>query len=130
MEKTKKVNEFIVEKATEKVVKSMEVKEWDEESFNTMCKALDNLKDIMKIEYKDYEKKEVEEKESKLMAKVDAKTNTTEFEQLIYDIAKKRTGKEGMLAITTIIADHMEDMRVLNNRAYCMVMMKLKELLY
>lgn len=134
----KKVNEEVLMKSIEKVKKALMNKNWDCECFEIMNEALENLYRIQKYEEKMEAMKStpiITEKEYKdpqialLTNKVDAKKDTTEFEALIYEISKKRAGKEGMLAITTILAEHMEDMRILNNRAYKQVMMKLKELL-
>lgn len=48
----------------------------------------------------------------------------TEFEQVIMAIP---TDKEHMVALTGIMADHMESLKILNNRAYKNIIMRLKE---
>lgn len=132
IERVKELNEYIIDKATEKIDLSMKSKGFDEESFEVLSKAIVNLKYLEKIEH--YEEKEVEESEeveaAAVMPKLDASKVTTEFEGLIYEIARKLPGKDYMLAITTIIADTMEDLRVLHPKMYENLMRKLKEVLY
>lgn len=127
LKESKKLNHEIVNVASEKVKKAMESYSWDNEAFGVMSQALDNIVDIKKI-CKESESKEV--KTISLADKKDAETETTEFEALIYEIAETHEEESGkyMVAITTIIADHMEDMRIMNKRAYDLVMMKLRGL--
>lgn len=129
LELIKGVNEEILFKATEKIGSSLERGSWDKESFEVMAQSLDNILDIEKIEKYKGEEKHEEEKASILKRKMDAKTETTEFEQLIYDIAEKHEGEETMYMITTVLADHMEDVRLLYKNAYSKIMNRLKELL-
>ena len=124
-EKVRELNEKILHKATEKLDKRVDNDNWENEEFEVISKSLDNILDIKKLE----EKGEKERIIKATHKKINAETETTEFEQLIYDISKERNDIEGMLAITTILADHLEDVRIMNPRAYEMVMYKLKELL-
>ena len=113
-----------------KVEKAMMNKSWDEHCFKTMHEALENLKIIDKLDDNVADTGKNIMNTTNIVGKVDAYTDTTEFEQLIYDIDKKYKGNyESMVKVTEIIADHMEDMRILNNRAYNIVMMKLREML-
>lgn len=48
----------------------------------------------------------------------------TEFEQVVMRIP---TDKAHMSALTSVIADHMESLKVLNNRAYKNIILRLKE---
>ena len=123
-EKAKCLNEKILHKAVEKLDKRVDNGSWDNEEFEVISQALDNIKDIEKIEGK----KDKEELQKAMSMKKNAETETTEFEQLIYDIAEINGGYEGMLAITTIIADHMEDTRILHPKSYQNIMLRLKEL--
>ena len=140
LERIKSINEKVLEKAMEKVEKSMELGTYDAECYHVMSVAIDNLKDLKKIEkyHEELEQlemlEEVQEEKPKnvrtMMAeKVDAKTETTEFESLIYEIADKRNDAESMLAITTILAETMEDLRLLHPKIYNMTMLKLRECL-
>lgn len=143
IDEVRKVNEDVLLRSMEKVKKSLNSKMWDSESFEVMNEALSNIYKIDRYEEKSQQMMAMtaipmagdmsimgdNDSYNKMMGKKDAKTETTEFEALIYDIANKKPGHEGMMAITTILAEHMEDMRILNNRAYKQVMMKLKELI-
>lgn len=124
--KAREVNEYILEKAIEKLEERVKVGGWSNEEFEVMSKSIENIREIEKIEYKN-DKEDMNRK--LLMKKMDAETETTEFESLVYKIVEGKPSNEAMIAITTIIADHMEDMRILNKRAYDLLMMKLKELL-
>lgn len=147
LERIKEINEKVLQRAVEKVEKAMEVGTYDAECYHTMSIAIDNIKDLSKIEkyHEELEQLErmeeiqefealAEEKPQKniraLMAeKVDAKEETTEFEALIYEIAEKKDDIESMLAITTVLAETMEDLRLLHPKIYNMTMLKLKECL-
>lgn len=124
--KAREVNEYILGKAIEKLEERVKVGGWSNEEFEVMSKSIENIREIEKIEYKN-DKEDMNRK--LLMKKMDAETETTEFESLVYKIVEGKPSNEAMIAITTIIADHMEDMRILNKRAYDLLMMKLKELL-
>lgn len=121
------VNEFILEKATNKISERVEKGGWDNEEFEVMSKAIENLKELSKLGYK--EKKEEYETAKTKMKRVNAYTEETEFETLIYKIAEVKNSHETMLAITTILAEHMEDIRVMQPRAYSVIMAKLKGLM-
>lgn len=133
LKKAKEINEFIIDKSCKNIAGAMEEKQWDKESFEVFSQALDNLRDIEKIEK--LEREEYKEMKSEVatemeIKKVDVTKVDTDFEKLIYSIAEAKPGKAGMLAITTILADHMEDIRLFYPKMYEMVMMKLKNMLY
>lgn len=140
LKKAKEVNKEIIKKACDKIEVHLNEKTWGKEEFEVFSQALDNLRDIEKIEKLERE----EEREMTVVTapilhsneydmsakKPDVTKVTTDFEQLIYDISEKHKGKDGMIAITTILADHMEDIKLFNRKMYDMVMMKLKNMLY
>lgn len=127
------INKNILNKAMVEVEKGRVIGKYDCEDMEAMSMAINNIKDLMKI--KRYEEGNIEyPKEEKTIAmatpmKIDAKTETTEFEALIYKISEKKPDHEGMYAITTILAETMEDLRILHPKFYNMTMVKLKELL-
>lgn len=126
----KELNKKVLEKAYNRVQKSADMDSYDKESFEAMSLALDNIKDIMKIERYSEDYKEGKERTLPMSEKVDPKTETTEFEALIYEIAEKYPGKDGMLAITTILAETMEDLRLLHPRIYNLTMTRLNEVIH
>lgn len=127
LHKMKELNKKVLEKAYSRVQKSTDMDSYDKESFEAMSLALDNIKDIMKIEKYSEDYSEKENRAIPAMARIDPKTETTEFEGLIYEIAEKYPSKDGMLAITTILAETMEDLRLLHPRIYNLTMTRLKE---
>ena len=124
--KLKELNKSIVEKSMSKVKESLELGTWDSECFDTMNDSIENLVNLSKLE-KYTDKQETEK--AIIAKKMDAKTDITEFEQLVYDISEKSEGKEGMLRLTTTIAEVVEDMKIINPRLYSSLIKKLKELL-
>lgn len=124
--KLKELNKSIVEKSMSKVKESLELGTWDCECFDTMNDSIENLVNLSKLE-KYTDKQETEK--AIIAKKMDAKTDITEFEQLVYDISEKSEGKEGMLMLTTTIAEVVEDMKIINPRLYNSLIKKLKELL-
>lgn len=125
LNKAKEVNEFILDKAVNKISERVQKGGWDNEEFEVMSKAIDNLKELDKLDYKD-KKEEFKKVRTK---RLNAYEEETEFETLVYRISEEKPGTETMLAITTILADHMEDIRVMQPRAYDIIMMKLREVL-
>lgn len=123
--KAKEINEFILNKASEKIESTVKKGSWDNEEFSVMSEAIENLVRLEKLGKK--EKKEEVEKIRAL--KKDAYTEETEFESLMYRIQEEKNDTETMICITTIIADHMEDIRIMQPRAYDIIMMKLREVL-
>ena len=122
----KELNKNILEKSMSKVKESLENGAWDCECFDTMNDSIENLVSLSKLE-KYTDKQETEK--AIVAKKMDAKTDITEFEQLVYDISEKLEGKEGMLSLTTTIAEVVEDMKIINPRLYASLIKKLKELL-
>lgn len=125
LERVKEINLQVVDIAADKVEKSYQSKTWDGEAFDTLSQALDNLLDIEKMEKKQHSE---HMSRSIVEKKRNAELETTEFEALIYKIYENNSTNECLLAIATIVADHMEDVRILNKRAYDIIMMKLREL--
>lgn len=127
LEELKELNEKVLKKAFNRVNKAAEMDTYDKESFEALSMAIKNTSDISKIEkYSDLGDKSREEL---LKSRVNPKEGTTEFEALIYEIAEKKPTQETMLAITTVMAETMEDLRILHPRMYNLSMNRLKELL-
>lgn len=118
--KLKELNEKILDKAMMNVEKAWVMDKWDCECMETMSLAIDNLKDL--------EKMQKHETSYATVRKMDARTETTEFEQCVYDVLKKHEGEKGVMAVITVIAETMEDMKILNKKMYERTMMKIKEL--
>ena len=132
--KLKELNSKLLETSSSKVERALETKSWDCECFEVMAQAIDNMLDIHKIEKYSKESEElatvaVGETRGYTMPKQDAREVTTEFEKIIYDIVDSKPQKEAMEAITTTIAETMEDLRILHPRIYEMTIHRLKELM-
>lgn len=127
LDKFKEVNEKIVDNSVLKVEKALDTKSWDKECFEVMSQAIDNLLDLSKIERHKEEKQE--ETTMYTLAKEDVTKVTTEFEALVYKISEKHPGKNGMIALTTVLAETMEDLRIYNPRLYDSTLRRLKEML-
>lgn len=137
LNKIKEVNEFIVAKSCEKIKTALDEKGWDKEVFEVFSQAIDNLKDIEKIEAYEYKEKErtvrkeyVENEVMSTMKKVDVIAEETEFEVLLCQIMAMWGTEKGFDVIKTLLADHMEDVRLFNKKMYDMAIMKLKNVLY
>lgn len=128
--KAKEINKKIIEECNEKIEKSLDKKAFDSECFEVISQAIDNLCDIEKLEkYEDKNKEAMVSKEM-VLKKKNAKTETTEFEQLIYDICAKFYKEDVSFSYVTIIADTIEDLRLLHPKMYENLMRKLKEMLH
>lgn len=125
LKKARELNNRIIEESMSKVEKAIDSKNWDCECFETMSKSIDNILDIVKIEkYTEKDKVDTYRKEKK-----NAFTEETEFETLIYKIAEEKKDVEGMLAITTVLAELMEELRIMHPRMYDLTMIRLKGLM-
>lgn len=125
MEKAREINSDILIKSTEKLHHKLKNGGWSEEEFEVMSQAIDNLKDLDEIHYKKDEKEFKHKISSK---KMDAYKDETEFENLVYEIAMEKPSVDTLLDITTVLADHMEDIKVMHPKIYKGLIMKLKEL--
>lgn len=126
LDRLKSVNEEIIDKASEKIENNLSLKKWDNEDFTVLSQAVDNILDICKIEKYKYGEKEIE---MYTMPKQDPTKVTTDFEALVYKVAEKHPGKNGMIALTTVLAETMEDLRIYNPRLYDSTLRRLKEML-
>lgn len=126
LDRLKSVNEEIIDKASEKIENNLSLKKWDNEDFTVLSQAVDNILDICKIEKYKYGEKEIE---MYTIPKQDPTKVTTDFEALVYKVAEKHPGKNGMIALTTVLAETMEDLRIYNPRLYDSTLRRLKEML-
>ena len=126
LDRLKSVNKEIIDKASEKIENNLSLKKWDNEDFTVLSQAVDNILDICKIEKYKYGEKEIE---MYTMPKQDPNKVTTDFEALVYKVAEKHPGKNGMIALTTVLAETMEDLRIYNPRLYDSTLRRLKEML-
>lgn len=124
-EMLKELNERIIERAMLKSADALDKKDFDKECFEVMSESIENIARLQSINKYDSEPKGVT-----LLSRMNAKEETTEFEQLIYDIMEKHSDNPSTyyLAIETI-AEVVEDMKILNNRMYNILMNKLKGML-
>lgn len=133
----REMNEDIILVSSEKIKKALAMKQWDEESFLAMTKALQNLHILDEMSE---EKEKVIEytasisnahsgPKTRVIPQIQEKPNMTEFESIIMDIAKKDSSLESMQKLTTVLSEHFEDMRILNKRAYDNAMKKLRGLM-
>ena len=128
LNRVKMLNEEILHKATTKLEERVKKGSWDEEEFKTICYALDNLKDISKMEYNKERSDANEMKMSRMMSNKPMEEET-EFEKVIYKIVEERPLKDVMEALTRILSDYLEDTRVMHPKAYENIMLKLKDIM-
>lgn len=103
----------------EKVMTELE-KKWSYSDFEILSQVIDNMKDLSEIETYSLTA-EVKAK------KMNAREVTTEFERVIYDIFQDpHTSNDDMIEVVTVIAELMEDLKMLNPRAYDITIKKLK----
>lgn len=107
-----------------------------EEIEKYSCKPIDNAtadrlnvyrgayKALCMIDGEEYAHEEKAVQETPSVARTAELDGDTEFERVIMSI---KPDKAHMVAITNILADHMESLSVMNRRAYDNVMMRLRE---
>lgn len=129
--KIKELNERIIKRATDEIEKDMITKNTcDMVDMKILSMAIDNVKDIVKLE----EGSLVEEDQTMRYSEV-SKTyepltvEETDFTCYVNKVMDKHGSEIGHKAIMAILNELMEDLKILNNRMYSNVMMKLKNML-
>ena len=122
----KELNKNIVNKSMAKVKESLELGTWDGESFYTMNDSIENILALMKIQ-KYTEKEQVQEQVT--LKKMNAREEVTEFEDMVYKISDMYDDKESMVELTTVIAEMVEDLKIISPRLYKTFMAKLEGML-
>lgn len=120
--KLKEVNVKIIEKAIPKIENALASNIWDCECVEAMSQAIDNLKDLSKMEgYSEYA-------EPKMVKHIEYKINNeSEFMKEVNSILASRGEEDGIKCVMMVMSELMEDLSLLHTRLYNQVIMKLKE---
>lgn len=117
IEELKQINNMTLSKVMEQLDKS-----WCYSDFSIFSQAIDNMKDLEKIEGMGV-------LHDSQLKKLNAREVVTEFEEEIYKHFKKEgVNFDNMMEIITIMAELMEDLKIINPRMYNITFEKIKNI--